>query len=709
MKTNVRFYLVVLITVLAVILLLTPRVLADGAIPFTEHTVAGDFDAASSVYATDLDDDGDVDVLGAAAGADEIAWWENDGNENFTKYTITSTFDYADSVYAVDVDSDGDVDVLGAAYYADDIVWWENDGNENFSTHTITGTFDGLYSVYATDVDGDGDMDVLGAAYPAPGAIAWWENDGTPADGGWGEHTIAGNFSGASSVYATDVDGDGDVDVLGAAYFAENITWWENNGSESFTEHTIDHCDGARSVYATDLDGDGDMDVLGTFDYSESFTDGIAWWENNGSESFTMHTISAHFAGAYSVYAADVDNDGDVDILGAAFDYDEITWWENDGDENFTEHIITGNFDGARSVYATDVDGDGDVDVLGAAFYADDITWWEQLSRLSISDVSVTEGDSGSVNAVFSVTLSMTSTKTITVEYATADGSAIAPADYTAIPTTTLTFPPGVATRFITVSVQGDAVDEMDETFWVNLANPVHVSLSDAQGQITILDDDGFVVYLPLVLRNAGPPLPPVLDDISNSDGDGNYTVSWSTASGATSYTLEEDDNADFTSPDTAYSGSGTSKSISGKDVGTYYYRVKASNSFGSSDWSNTESVTVTVPPPPCPQTGAWSGTTNQGRSISFDVADTPECQVEDLTISFQCTCTYGWYTSYGSRFIYPKPITDNHFEAYGSRVDVIGDFTSSTTAGGTWNSSFYDANLGWCSGSGTWTADYSP
>ncbi|NQU06275.1 MAG: VCBS repeat-containing protein [Calditrichaeota bacterium] len=79
------------------------------------------------------------------------------------------------------------------------------------------------------------------------------------------EHTIAGDFNGARSVYATDLDGDGDMDVLGAAYDAHDITWWENDGEQEFTEHTIaDNYEWAVSVYAADVDGDDDIDVLGT-------------------------------------------------------------------------------------------------------------------------------------------------------------------------------------------------------------------------------------------------------------------------------------------------------------------------------------------------------------------------------------------------------------------------------------------------------------
>jgi hypothetical protein len=84
-----------------------------------------------------------------------------------------------------------------------------------------------------------------------------------------------------------------------------------------------------------------------------------------------------------------------------------------------------------------------------------------------------------------------------------------------------------------------------------------------------------------------------MLYHIINPDGDGNYMVCWSTAARATSYTLEEDDNSAFSSPTTRYSGSGTCWTASDKEIGTYYYRVRASNSWGNSGWSNVESVSV--------------------------------------------------------------------------------------------------------------------
>jgi glucose/arabinose dehydrogenase len=110
-------------------------------------------------------------------------------------------------------------------------------------------------------------------------------------------------------------------------------------------------------------------------------------------------------------------------------------------------------------------------------------------TAVSVGDVMETEGDAGAVNAVFTVSLSAAVAHTVTVEYATADGTALAGADY-AVAGGTVTFPPATVTRTISVPVLGDVLDEDDETFTVNLSNPVGATIADGQGMGTIADDD---------------------------------------------------------------------------------------------------------------------------------------------------------------------------------------------------------------------------
>ena len=112
------------------------------------------------------------------------------------------------------------------------------------------------------------------------------------------------------------------------------------------------------------------------------------------------------------------------------------------------------------------------------------------IPSLLINDVTVTEGNSGTANAVFTVTLSAASSQQITVDYATANGTATAGNDYVAISTTPLIFLANTTTQTITVAVNGDLLDEVDETFFVNLTNPSNATIADEQGVGTITDDD---------------------------------------------------------------------------------------------------------------------------------------------------------------------------------------------------------------------------
>jgi hypothetical protein len=111
--------------------------------------------------------------------------------------------------------------------------------------------------------------------------------------------------------------------------------------------------------------------------------------------------------------------------------------------------------------------------------------------RVSVSDVAINEGNTGTVTATFNVSLSEVSGKTVTVSYATANGTAIAGSDYIALAAATLTFNPGETSKSVSVIVNGDAAIELvNETFALNLFNAVNAILSDEQGIGTVTEDD---------------------------------------------------------------------------------------------------------------------------------------------------------------------------------------------------------------------------
>jgi uncharacterized repeat protein (TIGR01451 family) len=119
------------------------------------------------------------------------------------------------------------------------------------------------------------------------------------------------------------------------------------------------------------------------------------------------------------------------------------------------------------------------------------ITDNDPTPSLSINDLpNIAEGNTGNSTVNFTVTLSAASGQTVTVNYATADGTATtANNDYTAA-SGTLTFNPGDTTKNVPVTIKGDTVNETDETFFVNLTSPTNATISDSQGQGIIKNDD---------------------------------------------------------------------------------------------------------------------------------------------------------------------------------------------------------------------------
>jgi formylglycine-generating enzyme required for sulfatase activity len=128
--------------------------------------------------------------------------------------------------------------------------------------------------------------------------------------------------------------------------------------------------------------------------------------------------------------------------------------------------------------------------------------------------------------------------------------------------------------------------------------------------------------YLPLVVKSFPfTPAAPALNAISNDDGDGTYTVSWSPSVGADTYTLQEASDAGFSDAAVVYVGPNTSASIRGRDVGTYYYRAQAANAYASSGWSNVRSVAVTVETPIGDMVEVPAGSFQMGCDPSNDTA----------------------------------------------------------------------------------------
>jgi hypothetical protein len=236
--------------------------------------------------------------------------------------------------------------------------------------------------------------------------------------------------------------------------------------------------------------------------------------------------------------------------------------------------------------------------------------------EIVINDVTVTEGNSGTLNATFTVTLTASSAQTVTVDFATADGTATAPGDYQTN-SGTLTFNPGDTTRSINVLVNGDTLDEANETFFVNLTNPSNAVIVDAQGLGTITDND---------------PQPTLsINDVSVAEGDSgttamNFIVTLSTPSGqVVTVNYATADNT-ATTPSDYQSASGTVTFNPGETAKPVTVTVN-----GDTDFEQNETLFVNL-------SGATNATIsdNQGTgTITNDDAapPTPTFFINDVTV----------------------------------------------------------------------------
>jgi hypothetical protein len=200
-------------------------------------------------------------------------------------------------------------------------------------------TFDS-YACGAGDIDGDGRVDVVGATYGSPRRIAWWRNpgDGSPD---WSIFEIGGVIAEVPDrIEAADVNGDGRPDIIVTEERFNlpapdlNTFWFEapaDPTSGGWTRHTVATQYSTNSLGVADMDRDGDLDIVtgehkGTLD--------VTIWENDGDgATWTAHPVDTGHESHIGTRLADLDGDGDLDIVSQAFDaYQQLHLWRNDAE-----------------------------------------------------------------------------------------------------------------------------------------------------------------------------------------------------------------------------------------------------------------------------------------------------------------------------------------------------------------------------------------
>ena len=343
-------------------------------------------DSPKSMITADVDNDGDTDVMTRSDGDYSMEWFKNNGAGGFGPFQPITTQQYINSWSGIDIDNDGDLDILsslpGDFGFQQNIISFLNDGTGQFTGPQVcSGLINGnVTSSFADDLDSDGDPDFLLTHFDgAYTKLVWFENDGT---GNFGEEiniATASSLDYAQFIRTADLDNDGDNDVLSLYVDQGKVVWFKNNGDNGFgpQQNISTAFDYPDVLFPADLDNDGDLDLLLGAQIFQG-PGGLYWFENFGTGTFAA-PATIDEGSVLDVYAADLDNDGDLDVLSANSSDDKIFWYENDGTGIFgTAQIIDQVALTANGVKAADLDLDGDLDVI-ASSSPNEITWYKNL------------------------------------------------------------------------------------------------------------------------------------------------------------------------------------------------------------------------------------------------------------------------------------------------------------------------------------------
>lgn len=287
---------------------------------------------------------------------------------------------YTKSVAICDMNGDGFADILSVDWITGPRMLINN-GNNEFTASELPdngGAVNGM-SIICSDVDGDGDLDVVVGYVNQPNQLLF--NDGSGSI--MGAINLPGGSVWTNQVIAADMNGDGNEDIIMGNDQINHLLI--NNGNGQFTKVDLPGLvNGGTmtvSIAAADIDNDGDLDLIignenaGTANYMLL---------NDGNGSFTLQTLPGGNLRTFGIYASDMNGDGNVDIIvgnhGGGSDYDgENQVLFGDGSGSFTVQALPGGDTHTTSVITADVDDDGDLDIIVANGYYDE-------SQLLIND-----------------------------------------------------------------------------------------------------------------------------------------------------------------------------------------------------------------------------------------------------------------------------------------------------------------------------------
>ncbi len=340
---------------------------------FTKNILDDTFSSPDSFYTADIDNDGLKDIVSTSRNEHELVLWHNEGNFNFNKIVIDSDEPIISYAYIADINGDGFKDILVTtnAYNMGKILLYTNDGQMNFTKSILFNETD-RYRAFATDIDNDGDMDIIYSSMATNGPIRYKRNDGN----GVYQTIEIGRIDYGQCVAYQDFDNDGYKDII-----TNKETYFKNDGNLNFTEISLP---AKGTIY--DIDNDGDLDIL-SCRYEPSISNSLlSWFENEGNNNFTEHQIQTGLIvdGHFSIQ--DFDADGDMDFISiptSDYNSSKLSCWINNGQQNFTRSIINDNYLDGQHLISADFDSDGDIDILSSSIRFP-FTLWKNLNNIPL-------------------------------------------------------------------------------------------------------------------------------------------------------------------------------------------------------------------------------------------------------------------------------------------------------------------------------------
>jgi hypothetical protein len=325
------------------------------------------------VIASDLDGDGDNDLVTANWASNNISVLRNNGTGVFQTAVPYAAGTVPLTVFAADLDGDGDKDLAVANQNSNNVSILLNDGTGVFHLGSSPGTGQYPDAVIAADLDGDGDNDLATTNWGANDNVSILINNGN------GTFQTAVNYAVGTdpgSLAAADLDGDGDVDLAVSNITSNNVYILINNGSGIFTAtHIYTVGNGPYWICAADFDGDGDQDLATANNGSAN----VSVLLNNSNGSFQTSVPYAAGSNPYSISAADFNGDDNIDLAVANYG-GNVSILINIGSGIFQAPDNYGAGTNPASVFASDLDGDGIMDLAVANEHSNNVSILMNLS-----------------------------------------------------------------------------------------------------------------------------------------------------------------------------------------------------------------------------------------------------------------------------------------------------------------------------------------